>query len=43
MDQTKIRAFANKVFADTARTMAVGMAYVGVKCGLFRAMAGKDQ
>ena len=41
MDKTKIRAFADKVYADMAGTMAVGMAYVGVKCGLFRAMAGK--
>ncbi len=41
MDKTKIRAFADKVYADMAGTMAVGMAYVGVKRGLFRAMAGK--
>jgi 2-polyprenyl-3-methyl-5-hydroxy-6-metoxy-1,4-benzoquinol methylase len=41
MDKTKIRAFADKVYADMAGTMAVGMAYVGVKRGLFRVMAGK--
>jgi len=41
MDKTKVRAFADKVYADMAGTMAVGMAYVGVKRGLFRAMAGK--
>ena len=36
MDKTKVRAFADKVYADMAGTMAVGMAYVGVKRGLFR-------
>jgi ubiquinone/menaquinone biosynthesis C-methylase UbiE len=41
MDKTRVRAFADKVYADMAGTMAVGMAYVGVKRGLFRAMAGK--
>ena len=41
MDKAKVRAFADKVYADMAGTMAVGMAYVGVKRGLFRAMAGK--
>jgi 2-polyprenyl-3-methyl-5-hydroxy-6-metoxy-1,4-benzoquinol methylase len=41
MDREKIRAFADKVYADTAGTMTVGMAYVGTKTGLFRAMAGK--
>jgi hypothetical protein len=41
MDKTKVRAFADKVYADMAGTMAVGMAYVGVKRGLFRAMARK--
>jgi 2-polyprenyl-3-methyl-5-hydroxy-6-metoxy-1,4-benzoquinol methylase len=41
MDKTKIRVFADKVYADMAGAMTVGMAYVGVKRGLFRAMAGK--
>ena len=41
MDKTKVRAFADRVYADMAGTMAVAMAYVGVKRGLFRAMAGK--
>src|SRR4029434_5585338 len=41
MDKTRVRAFADKVYADMAGTMTVGMAYVGVKRGLFRAMAGK--
>jgi len=41
MDKTKIRAFADKIYADMAGAMTAGMAYVGVKQGLFRAMAGK--
>jgi hypothetical protein len=41
MDKTKIRAFADKLYADMAGAMTAGMAYVGVKRGLFRAMAGK--
>jgi hypothetical protein len=41
MDKTKIRVFADKVYADMAGAMTVGMAYLGVKRGLFRAMAGK--
>ena len=35
MDKTKIRVFADKVHADMAGAMTVGMAYVGVKRGLF--------
>ncbi len=41
MDRDKVRAFADKVYADTAGAMAAGMAYVGTKMGLFRTMAGK--
>jgi len=41
MDKTRVREFADKVYADMAGTMAVGMAYLGVKRGLFRTMAGK--
>ncbi|KAB2917786.1 MAG: methyltransferase domain-containing protein [Hyphomicrobiaceae bacterium] len=41
MDKDRVKAFAEKVYADMAGTMAVGMAYVGVKTGLFRAMEGK--
>lgn len=40
MDKDKVKAFADKVYADMVGTMSVGMAYVGVKTGLFRAMAG---
>jgi 2-polyprenyl-3-methyl-5-hydroxy-6-metoxy-1,4-benzoquinol methylase len=41
MDRDKVRAFADKVYADTAGAMAAGMAYIGTKMGLFRSMAGK--
>jgi SAM-dependent methyltransferase len=41
MNKDKVKAFAEKVYGDMAGAMAVGMAYVGVKTGLFRAMAGK--
>jgi ubiquinone/menaquinone biosynthesis C-methylase UbiE len=41
MDKDKVKAFADKTFADMAGAMAAGMGYIGVKTGLFRAMAGK--
>jgi 2-polyprenyl-3-methyl-5-hydroxy-6-metoxy-1,4-benzoquinol methylase len=41
MDKGKAKAFAEKVFSDMAGAMIAGMGYVGVKTGLFRAMAGK--
>src|SRR5271156_5257726 len=41
MDKSKVKTFADKVFADMAGAMTAGMGYVGVKTGLFRAMAGK--
>ena len=41
MDKDKAKAFADKVFVDMAGAMTAGMGYVGVKTGLFRAMAGK--
>ena len=41
MDKDKVKAFTNKVFGDMAGAMSAGMAYLGVKTGLFRAMAGK--
>jgi ubiquinone/menaquinone biosynthesis C-methylase UbiE len=40
MDKDKVNAFAEKVYSDMAGTMAVGMAYLGVKTGLFRTLAG---
>jgi SAM-dependent methyltransferase len=40
MDKTRIKDFADKVYADTAGAMAVAMADVGTRTGLFRAMSG---
>ncbi|HUQ74840.1 MAG TPA: class I SAM-dependent methyltransferase [Burkholderiales bacterium] len=41
MDKEKTRQAIDKVFRDMAGAMTAGMAYVGTKTGLFRAMAGK--
>jgi hypothetical protein len=41
MDRDRVKNFADKVFSDMAGAMTAGMGYVGVKTGLFRAMAGK--
>jgi ubiquinone/menaquinone biosynthesis C-methylase UbiE len=41
MEKERIKAFTDKVFGDMAGAMAVGLGFVGVKTGLFRAMAGK--
>ncbi|MBW8907216.1 MAG: class I SAM-dependent methyltransferase [Betaproteobacteria bacterium] len=41
MDKEKTRQAIDKVFADMAGAMAAGMALVGTRTGLFRAMAGK--
>jgi|CXWL01.1.fsa_nt_gi ubiquinone/menaquinone biosynthesis C-methylase UbiE len=41
MDKERVRAFADKIFADMAGAMTAGLGFVGVKTGLFRAMAGK--
>ena len=41
MDKERVKAFADKVFADMAGAMTSGLGFVGVKAGLFRAMAGK--
>lgn len=42
MDKERVKAFADKVFGDMAGAMTAGLGFVGVKTGLFRAMAGKD-
>ena len=42
MDKDKLKAFADKVFGDMAGAMTAGMGYIGVKTGLFRAIAGKE-
>ena len=41
MDKEKARQAIDKVFRDMAGAMAAGMALVGTRTGLFRAMAGK--
>jgi len=41
MDRDRIKGFADKAFASMAGAMAAGMAYVGVRTGLFAAMAGQ--
>ncbi len=41
IDQQRVKAFADRVFADMAGAMTAGMGYLGIKTGLFRAMAGK--
>jgi len=41
MDKEKTRQAIDKVFRDMAGAMTAGMAYVGTRSGLFRAMAGK--
>jgi 2-polyprenyl-3-methyl-5-hydroxy-6-metoxy-1,4-benzoquinol methylase len=41
MDREKTRLAVEKVFRDMAGAMTAGMAYVGTRTGLFRAMAGK--
>lgn len=38
MNKDRVKAFADKAYGDMAGAMAVGMAYVGVKTGLFVAM-----
>jgi 2-polyprenyl-3-methyl-5-hydroxy-6-metoxy-1,4-benzoquinol methylase len=43
MNKDDVKAFTEKVYGDMAGAMAVGMAYVGVKTGLFHAMEGKGQ
>jgi 2-polyprenyl-3-methyl-5-hydroxy-6-metoxy-1,4-benzoquinol methylase len=41
VDKDKAKQALDKVFGDMAGAMSAGMAYVGVKTGLFRAMADK--
>ncbi len=41
MDKDRVKAFADRVFGDMAGAMTAGLGFVGVKTGLFRAMAGK--
>src|SRR3954470_18877134 len=41
MDKEKTKQAIDKVFRDMAGAVSAGMAYVGTRTGLFRAMAGK--
>jgi hypothetical protein len=41
MNKDIVKTFADKVYADMAGAMGTGMAYIGVKMGLFRAMQGR--
>lgn len=41
MEKERVKAFADKVFGDMAGAMTAGMGFIGVKTGLFRAMAGR--
>jgi 2-polyprenyl-3-methyl-5-hydroxy-6-metoxy-1,4-benzoquinol methylase len=41
MDKDKTKQAVEKVFRDMAGAMSAGMAFVGTRTGLFRAMAGK--
>lgn len=41
MDKERVKAFTQQVFQDMAGAMSAGLAYVGTRTGLFRAMAGK--
>ncbi|HWP25142.1 MAG TPA: class I SAM-dependent methyltransferase [Xanthobacteraceae bacterium] len=41
MDKQRVKSFSDKVFADMAGAMSAGLGFVGVKTGLFRALAGK--
>ncbi len=41
MDKDKLKTFTGEIFRDMAGAMTAGLAYVGTRTGLFRAMAGK--
>ncbi len=41
MDKDKLKTFTAEIFRDMAGAMTAGLAYVGTRTGLFRAMAGK--
>lgn len=41
MDKEKIKGFTQHIFRDMAGAMTAGLAYVGTRTGLFRAMDGK--
>jgi 2-polyprenyl-3-methyl-5-hydroxy-6-metoxy-1,4-benzoquinol methylase len=41
MNKDRVRAFTDKIFADMASAMSAGLAFVGIKTGLFSAMSGR--
>ncbi len=41
MDKDRLKRFTNHIFRDMAGAMSAGLAYLGTRTGLFRAMAGK--
>ncbi len=41
MDKERVKTFAAEVFADMAGAMTAGLGFIGIKTGLFQAMAGK--
>ena len=41
MDKQRLKAAADRVFADMAGAMTAGLCHVGIATGLFRAMAGQ--
>lgn len=41
MDKERIRSFADTVYGGMAGAMTMGMAYIGVRKGIFQAMSGK--
>ena len=41
MDKERVKTFMEKVFGDMAGAMTAGLGFVGVKTGLFRALAGQ--
>src|SRR5215470_10719711 len=41
MNKHRIRAFTDKIFADMASAMSAGLAFIGIKTGLFSAMSGQ--
>ena len=41
MTKDRIRGFTDKIFADMAGAMSAGLAFIGIKTGLFSAMSGQ--
>src|SRR5215470_6046426 len=41
MNKERIRAFTDKIFADMASAMSAGLAFIGIRTGLFSAMSGR--